>query len=96
MNFKDFNTYLFDFDGTLDDTLPDEIVISLDFYNENDINPLGTFIEGVTNQKAAGEEYMWRYLYQVDGNEMFKDFPFVVSKGLEANAEYKYTKPSKT
>lgn len=82
------------FEGTLDDTLPDEIVISLDFYNDNDINPLGTFIEGVTNQKAAGEEYVWEYKYEFEGQDLSKEFTFVVSKGQEANAEYKYTQPS--
>ena len=82
------------FDGTLDDTLPDEIVISLEFYNEDDVNPLGDFIEGVTNQKAAGEEYVWEYQYELEGQNLFKEFTFVVSKGLEANAEYRYTKPS--
>lgn len=83
-----------EFEGTLDDTLPDEVIISLDFYNENDVNPLGKFASGMANQKAAGETYKWRYDYLLDGNPMSKEFSFVVSKGNEANAEYRFSAPS--
>lgn len=78
------------FDGALDDTLPEEIVINLDFYNEEDNNPLGTFV-ATTEQTTDGEEYIYRYEYDVDGINMHEDLSFIISKGGETGASYQFT-----
>ena len=77
-------------DDALDDTLPDEIVIDLQFYNENDINPLGEFVSTAAGQTAAGEDYTYVYDYLCDGIEMSMDLSFTVSKGSGASASQRY------
>jgi len=80
------------FDGALDDTLPDVITIELNFYNENDENPLGTFVP-VANQQTGGEKYSYTYHYTLDGTPVSKDFTFTISKGNNS-ATYQYFKAS--
>lgn len=80
------------FGEALDDTLPDEIKIDLVFYNENDVNPFGTFTP-TKDQKPEGETYIWQYGYETDGQKHTEDLEFIISKGA-SGATYRYFKPS--
>lgn len=80
------------FEGALDDTLLDVIEIKLQFHNEQNINPLGTF-PAYADQKVEGELYIFPYQYEFDGNILTEEIPFVLSKG-GSNAYYRYSEVS--
>jgi hypothetical protein len=81
-----------EFGKALDDTLPDVITLSLDFYNETDTNPFGVFV-ATADQVVAGESYTYTYSYELDGQTFTEDYTFIISKGA-SNATYRYVTPS--
>ena len=68
------------------DTLPEEITISLDFLNDANVNPLGTFPK-MADQSNSGTDFNYTYSYEYEGEAMTKDFVFAMYKG----AGYAYT-----
>lgn len=68
------------------DTLPEEITISLDFLNDANVNPLGTFPK-MADQSNSGTDFNYTYSYEYEGKAMTKDFVFAMYKG----AGYAYT-----
>jgi len=77
-----------------DDTMPDVIKIVLDFYNEDNINPLGTFPAVSKQNSTTGETYNVKYEWEFEGEIFSEDIPIVVCKGTVASGEYKYFAPS--
>ena len=68
------------------DTLPEEIVISLDFANEANLNPLGTFPK-MAQQSADGDDYTYKYTYEHEGKTFTEPLTFTIYKG----SGYSYT-----
>ena len=64
----------------LDDTLPGVIHVTLDFYNETNVNPLGDFID-IVSQTINGEDYPYVHHYVQDGEEKTMDMVFGLCKG---------------
>ena len=70
----------------VDDLLPSEITISLPFLNEEQVNPLGTFVAWA-NQSSAGDDYKYTYDYMYDGNPMQHEFVFTIYAGNKYSFE---------
>ena len=68
------------------DILPEEIVISLDFANEENLNPLGTF-PIMAQQSADGDDYTYKYTYEHEGKTFTEPLTFTIYKG----SGYSYT-----
>ena len=68
------------------DTLPEVITISLDFYNANNVNPLGAFPK-MAEQSSEGTDFNYVYSYESEGNTVNMDLTFALYKG----AGYSYT-----
>lgn len=73
------------FESGLDDTLPAVIEVVLNFYNETNTNPLGTFI-AVENQRLEGEDYTYIHHYVQGGEEKTMNLVFGLSKGSATGA----------
>lgn len=85
--------------GTLDfkDELPAVLEIDLDFYNENNVNPLGTFAAKGDQDSTTGEEYDYSFPYVYEGIiKTSKTLPFTICKGTTDGAYYQYTTHSNT
>lgn len=61
------------------DTLPEEIVITLDLANSK--SPFKQALVKKANQTAAGETYQYAYSYTYNGQDMTTDLDFVICKG---------------
>lgn len=72
----------------IDDPLPDDIILTLSFLNEGDVNPLGQFIAWA-GQTEAGTDYSYTYDYEYNGIEMSYDFIFTVYGGSKYSYEAK-------
>jgi len=68
------------------DTLPETVTVSLDFLNEGNVNPLGTFPK-MAEQSAEGDVYAYEYPYEYKGEAMTLPLEFALYKG----AGYAYT-----
>lgn len=78
------------------DPLPETITISLDFYNEANVNPLGFgALTAASENGTEGEDYIYAYDYVFRGQEQTENLTFTVCKGTAAtNARYYYAAPS--
>ncbi len=75
----------------LDDNLPAVIQVNLDFYNPENVNPLGEFA-AVASQTINGEDYPYVHHYIQDGEEKTMDLVFGLCKGSASGANgYLYT-----
>lgn len=63
----------------IDDIMPDEITLELDFTVSN---PLGTFPTRA-NQLATGNDYTFTYNFEFNGTPQTSDFTFTLYKGLQ-------------
>lgn len=77
------------------DPLPETITISLDFYNETNVNPLGFETPAAAAENATdGEDYTMQYEYMFRGQKKTEDLTFTVCKGTGASsARYYYSAP---
>lgn len=76
------------------DPLPETISISLDFYNESNINPFGFGALASADEDAVnGEDYDYAYNYIFRGQEQVENLTFTICKGKAANARYYYAAP---
>lgn len=68
----------------LDDLLPDNITISLDFENSKNVNPLGTFVSwGSLSVEPA--TYSYPYEYECNGVSMTENVDFTIICGKEVD-----------
>ena len=81
-----------EFASALDDTLPETMEVNLQFYNDNNVNPLGNFVES-KSQVVEGESYTCNYEYTLDGEKLTEPLEFIISKGA-SSATYSYVMPS--
>ena len=70
----------------VDDLLPDDITITLPFLNDQQVNPLGTFVAW-SSQSASGDDYKYTYDYLYAGNPMQHEFVFTVYAGNKYSFE---------
>ena len=70
------------------DTLPDDITLSLDFLNEDNVNPLGEFVAWA-DQDASGVDHTYSYHYESEGYPMTADFTFTLYGGSKYSYESK-------
>lgn len=62
------------------DILPDQITVSLDFLNEANVNPLGTFPK-MAEQSVDGDDYTYSYSYEYNGKTFTQPLTFTIYKG---------------
>lgn len=75
--------------------LPDTVRIDLNFWNEQNVNPLGfgTLAQIGAENAETGEDYTYTYEYEYDGERHQEPFVFTVCKGVAAGS-YQYNAPS--
>lgn len=77
------------------DPLPETVTISLDFYNEANVNPLGFDAPTAASENGTtGEDYVYAYDYVFRDQNRTENLTFTVCKGTAAaNARYYYAAP---
>lgn len=77
------------------DPLPETITISLDFYNDDNVNPLGFDAPTAASENGTnGEDYVYSYDYVFRDQKQTENLIFTVCKGTAAaNARYYYAAP---
>lgn len=71
-------------------TIPDEMTVSIDFYNDEIKWPFKEWVM-IENQSVDGDSHIYTHKYMHDGRELSKELEFIISKGAVAGSKYEYS-----